>query len=604
LHAKYRWSSAKGELYDRFCGETNLKYHGRFHKWKPPQKTMFFDPDLQDLVPKETLSYVPADMSDFAFYKGLAKFGKKTPDTYNRAAFRAAVRMMRKHFRCLRGSKLSSVSDVVAAMKLDTSAGPALKTLYPSKGDAMADGRFWEFYAQFQSAMKCTGGTRTYWGACSKQELREKEKVAEGKTRVFMSGSLFMYIFMQVYCKDFNDKFYESVFDTASCVGMSKFSGGFDYVYSRLLFPKNCGSLDASGWDTCMLHAMMWAIAQFRFDCIDVAPGEELDVAIAMCNIYHQVTESFIFTPAGEVCQKVQGNPSGSSNTIVDNTIGHYILKAYDWVVLRYESPCEEDWEDYYDDFSANVSLLLFGDDDMFSVSDESKDLYNPTTIIKASAELGFVLTTEQELLSHSVNLSFLSHAVRPDRNGYLVPYLPLVRLCCAALYSQSSSVLIRAQRLSNLRYEGYYTPGWLPIIDSMISKFKCLHADPEVLEVFSHQLSNREIETLYVPIENAGPNKSIPRVLKMKIDDFEFVSFNYLYIQPHVWKAFQSSEYPTGEKRGQKPQTQSKEEKTESSTASGRPKNSRSRSPTSNEDGRYKFQRCSDTAVLDGSNE
>lgn len=474
---------------------------------------MFFDEDLKSLCPQDALRYRPADMSDYAFYKGLAKFGKKTPVTYNQEAFKCAVAMMRRHFRVLRGCKKASMIDIVKGMKLDTSCGPALKTLYANKGEALADARFWEFYSLFRESMLKTGGSISYWGACSKQELRENEKVDEAKTRVFMSGSLFMYLFMSVYCKDFNDKFYASVFETASCVGMSKFSGGFDYIFSRLKNKFNCGSLDASGWDTSMFEDMMWEIAQFRSDCLNQVL-DPIECAIAMCNIYAQVSNSFIVTPSGEVCQKEQGNPSGSSNTIVDNTLGHYILKAYDWVVLTVATPQFSDWEEYADLFDENVSLLLFGDDDMFSVSDEYKDVYNPRSIIKASAELGFVLTTEREDLHLSTELSFLSHAVRPNRNGYLVPYLPLDRLCSAALYSQSSNVEIRAQRLSNLRYEGYHTEGWLQIVDAMIEKFKILHPEPEVLKVFQTQLSNREIEYLYIPIESDS-GKSMPRILK-----------------------------------------------------------------------------------------
>jgi hypothetical protein len=516
-------------MYDNHCLGTALRYYGRFCKYQTPSKPMFKDDDLLKLCPEGMVDRLPADMSQDAFYKGLAKFGKTGPEGYNRVAFRIAVRMMRKHFRSLRGCHLASMEEILDSVKKDTSPGPTLKTLYVDKGTAFSDARFWQWYKLFSENMKVYGGEKSYWGACSKQELREEEKVVLGKTRVFMSGSLFLYLFMSVYCKDFNDKFYASVFRTCSCVGMSKFSGGFHYVYGRLRWVHNCGSLDASGWDTCMFNDMMWEIAQFRFDCLTgLSEEESVEAAIAMANIYHQVTKSFIMTPVGEVCSKEQGNPSGSSNTIVDNTLGHYMVKAYDWVVSVYEEPEDEDWEDYYQQFNDNVDLNLFGDDDMFSVSDEFQDLYNPSTIIDSSKEIGFVLTTESPELGDSVGLSFLSHFVRKEKNDFLVPCLPLQRLCSAAVYSSSNDVLIRAQRLSNLRYEGYYTPGWLEIIDKMINEYQKLHPDLCVKEVFDCQMSNHEIEQLYLPLESVrapyfhqirkpGLGKSMPRVLKMK---------------------------------------------------------------------------------------
>lgn len=520
MESRYRWSEAKGELYGKYCSGTALKYLGRFHKFQTPPRPMYLDNDLLMVCPENSINYLPADLSNDAFYKGLAKFGKVAPTGYNECAFQIAVLMMRKHFNDLRGARVATMDEILCDMKLDTSPGPALKSMYRTKGEAVSDARFWYWYKEFSRGMHLLGGERSFWGACSKQELRPREKVVEGKTRVFMSGSLFMYIFMSVYNKGFNDRFYETVFKTDSCVGMSKFSGGFHLVYNKLRWQNNCGSLDASGWDTTMFPAMMWAIAQFRFECLTgYDPSEASRVAIAMANIYQQVIESYIITPAGELCLKEQGNPSGSSNTIVDNTIGHYILKAYDWLISVYQFPTLDMWETYYDQFSANVDMNLFGDDDMFSVSEEYKELYNPETIIKASSELGFSLTTESQHLRSAVDLSFLSHFVVKEDNGYLVPYLPLDRLCSAAVYSGSNDLVIRAQRLSNLRYEGYYTPGWLPIIDAMISIFEKKHPDPEVLDVFRTQLSNVEIEHLYLPLESDS-GKSMPRILKMSQDN------------------------------------------------------------------------------------
>lgn len=503
-------------MFDYHCGATKLQYLGRFKKYQTPQRPMYYDPDLAKLCDKEKINYAPADMSQTAFYKGLAKFGKTTKPNFNREAFSCASKMMRKHFSCLRGSVKSTIPDILQDMKMDTSPGPALKTLYRTKGEAVSDERFWEMYRKYEAGMHLHGGVRTYWGACSKQELREEEKVYLGKTRVFMSGSLFLYLFASLYCKNFNDRFYASVYKTCSCVGMSKFSGGFHCVYERLRYKLNCGSTDASGWDTCMNDPIMEEIYQFRLDCLSGLDEEEtIEAFIAMDNILDNVLRSFIMTPEGEICRKEIGNPSGHSNTIVDNTLGHYLDKAYSWVVSVYEKPDINDWEKYYKQFSDNVDMNLFGDDDMFSVSDEFKDLYNPETIIEASAELGFTFTTEEPELAPAETLSFLSHAVAREKNGFLVPYLPLNRLCSAAVYSNNGDVLIRAQRLSNLRYEGYYTPGWLPLIDSMIDLFCKKHPDEDVLEVFRCQLSNHEIEYLYLPLES-GSDKSIPRILNM----------------------------------------------------------------------------------------
>lgn len=526
LSSNYAWESTRrSPLFDIHCGSTSLEFLGRYHRFPVDPHVMTKDDDLLQVLPDKELQYAPADLSTEAFYKGLAKFGKpKHPSSsYDKRSFDIAVAMMRSHFHRCRGTRRWSMEEVLANMKKDTSPGPTLKCFYETKGEAVSDKRFWEWYDRFENDMYLVGGSISYWGASSKEELRLLEKVQAGKTRVFMSGSLFAYLFTTVYCGDFNQKFYEGFLETVSAVGMSKFNGGFHLLFDAMRNKDKAGSLDASGWDTSMLSELLLAIAQFRIDCMLYAsPADH----VAMANIYSQIIESFICTPLGELCMKLQGNPSGSANTIVDNTLGHFVVKSYDFVravdsneVLfkKLFGGSVPTADDYLRVMLDNISMKLFGDDDLFTVSDDLKEDYSIEAICRYSLELGFEFTSEFKELRSVFDLSFLSHNVLSVKGGFYVPYLPLSRLCASAVYSISDDLEIRAQRLVNLRYEGYFTPGWLDIIDQLIMKFQQLH--PEYAHVFSYGMSNSEIEYLYLPLESDS-DKRIPQILKVKEDD------------------------------------------------------------------------------------
>lgn len=510
LSSLFRWKDCAGrpEFYT-YCSGTSLEYLGSYSKWRPAPHEMFCDDSFKERVPD--LKYAPADLGLPAFYKGLAKFGKapfEVPEEFLEI-YKSAVMMMRLHFNFLRGCHKWSKDQVLANMRRDTSPGPALKTMYSSKGEAVDDLRFWNWLEIFKQEMSVLGGSITYWGASSKEELRTLDRVAEEKTRVFMSGSLFHYFLSAQLCSEFNERFYSSFMETSSAVGMSKFNGGFHFVWEDLKWKGNCGMDDASGWDTCMFPRLVYDIAQFRYDCLsDVVYPDN----IIFINLYQQDVESFMLTPSGEVITKKQGGSSGKSNTIVDNTLGHFIVNAYSWLRSMYKidtvsSLCVQT---YLREFERNVIIKLFGDDNIYSISDLVKSQYTIEKRLQFAKELGFIFTSLFSELTDKDGLEFLSHRVLISK-GFYVPYLSLDRLCAAAVYSISSSVLIRAQRLSNLRYEGYYTPGWLPIIDSLIALMK--ERFPETTSVFSSAMSDAEIEHLYLPLES-GHDKRAPRIL------------------------------------------------------------------------------------------
>jgi len=231
---------------------------------------------------------------------------------------------------------------------------------------------------------------------------------------------------------------------------------------------------------------------------------DDSDVLL-LVNLYDQIINSCVMLEDGVCLSKVCGNPSGSPNTIVDNTLINYFLFAYAWFDLNPESLLE--------DFDENVVMNLFGDDNLFSFNPDS-DFVFPLDEVCGILErdLGFVYRSEFSDYVDCMTLSFLSHLPLPYE-GSIVPALDGFRLNSALLWTDSNDLIIRFQRLLNLRIEGWFTPNFRPVIEVLIDKYLELYRQiPGIIDSYNTQYkSAREIERLYLAYESSSPGDDNP---------------------------------------------------------------------------------------------
>jgi hypothetical protein len=103
----------------------------------------------------------------------------------------------------------------------------------------------------------------------------------------------------------------------------------------------------------------------------------------------------------GSIVEKHQGNPSGSANTVVDNTLGLYWLLAYCFYLAWEEHVCAlrasgssvADVEDPDVLFHSCVEAILYGDDNTMSVSDRIVGWFNARVCAAIAARIGFRIT-------------------------------------------------------------------------------------------------------------------------------------------------------------------------------------------------------------------
>nr|UUW20923.1 MAG: reverse transcriptase-like protein [Sanya astro-like virus 1] len=230
--------------------------------------------------------------------------------------------------------------------------------------------------------------TNVFWLTSPKSEIRPIEKMnhkdkSKRKTRTFMCGDLICHIVGFMLYKVQNDRFLDLAHsDSWSAVGASPWYGGWDQT-SRVLLRNatnpsahefNC--YDASHMEASVSDAIQHAIYELRNQSI---PDR---CRVAADWFYLNITQSLIIDVDGYVVMKNGKNPSGSFNTLTDNTMALILVFLY--VIARAGNNVEQTLA-----AMRRIACKMLGDDSIFETCKELKDLE------RFSAELGFDLKPE-----------------------------------------------------------------------------------------------------------------------------------------------------------------------------------------------------------------
>jgi len=291
--------------------------------------------------------------------------------------------------------------------------------------------------------------------ASDKMEVRSAEKLDHDppKVRLFIADSFERTIVSNHFSLDFNNKFYSSHSATASAIGRSKYSGGYDVFARKLIVFLQQIGFDVSSNDASQMLIFQLQTAMFRWDCMSESIKTS-ELWIKYINFYLSDFISFIQMPDGTIVMKFEGTSSGRGNTLVDNTIGTYRLLTYifaycwfqhnsllnaEFIVadefydsLDYTSVSRHTVEQQmiavlenslsYSYFNSVVSTLIGGDDCNNGVSSEITHWFNPDRMAKAALTIGFVIKFEYQIFKTIDDMSFFSHhfVKSPILNMYL----------------------------------------------------------------------------------------------------------------------------------------------------------------------------------------
>jgi len=173
---------------------------------------------------------------------------------------------------------------------------------------------------------------------------------------------------------------------------MTKYYRGWNKLFNKMSrgrrFKKG-KSLDAKEWDSSMCRAMFLAIIWFRIACFN--PETRELSAKRLVTLYMDILYTVIRMMNGEVYEKTTGNPSGSENTVVDNTLGLFLVFAYCYIRQCRRKGKIVSYGVFLDQFEG----AMYGDDLDITVDDETAQWFSITELKEDAKELGFTFTTE-----------------------------------------------------------------------------------------------------------------------------------------------------------------------------------------------------------------
>jgi hypothetical protein len=523
--------------HDKYLPETYFPIVAQIRKHPRYTNKRAMDPHVKCYLDNnnlnEPISWGLPVPNEVAAYKSLAKYAKdllpmtrKQVQAMNLAWFWTEI-----HFSpYMLNSRIRTREEVVAKLDMTTSSGAPFNLLYPTKR---------ELFEQWTEAGKWldedweTLATDPNWTClCTnalKEEMRTAEKIMDNSIRTFTAMAVDMTVHGNRLFADMNEKMNDSYLKSSSGVGMSPYKGNWDKLYRKLNVFKKGYALDESQYDSSIRSYMMWGCAQFRWKMLRAEDQTHANLQ-RLKTIYRNLINTLIISPEGVLIFKLAGNPSGSPNTINDNTLVLYTLLAYAWI-MNYDELVQENEEDVlkdqsYENFEEHTSKVLVGDDNTWTVSDVAHEFYNAITVINQWNRIGVTTTTDSMEPRRAQDLDFLSaHTVFIADQA--VPVYSREKLLSTLLYAPKlhHTPAVTLQRAAALLQVGWtdlvFRRFCRDLIKWLMEEFEdTCYDDPEWKMAKTGILSDHRIRELYlgktVQLLPQGISRNARKIIKL----------------------------------------------------------------------------------------
>lgn len=337
--------------------------------------------------------YYPALLNKIYLENDFAKFRKIYPFSPIEDDWNRANRVFSKLFSPSMVGRVLTYDEAVARIELSASPGYPFNRKFKSKRDVVNDGECNELLRSVVSQIFSTGKfeyefmgekyQHCFWQTSPKSEIRVIEKynhsdLSKRKTRTFMCADIIVHIVGFMLYSEQNDQLLNlGLTDSWSAMGINPWYGGWNKL-SQIL-TRN-GSNEFECWDASHMEASLGDAMQKAI--YDVRNGVIYGSEIAKNWFYNQISCSLVIDIDGNVCLKFGKNPSGSFNTLSDNTFALILIYLYTMA-----GACETD-EELVEGYR-KLACKCMGDDSIVERSDKIKNFK------EKAWELGFVMELE-----------------------------------------------------------------------------------------------------------------------------------------------------------------------------------------------------------------
>ncbi len=448
------------EMHEQYLPETYFPLVGQIQRFPRYKNKRIFDVQMRMFLDEKKID-CPSEWglptpNEEAAYMSLSKYAKPILWMTSQQVMgmnRAWEWCERQFYPYMGNSVVRSLDEVIGQLDMSTSSGAPFNVNFPTKRDLFNKcedivtwlEKDWELLAE-----------DPYWTClCTnslKEEVRPAEKIVKNAIRTFTAMGVDATVPGNRLFADMNEKMNDSYLRTASAVGMSPYGGNWDQLFRKLAAFRKGFALDESQYDSSLRAYLMWGCGRLRWNML----ASEFRTPANWRRIrtfYRNLVNTVIITPTGVLVMKTTGNPSGSPNTINDNTLILYVLMAYAWIMCNPNQTSYEEFED-------NTAKVLVGDDNTWTVSDWAFEFYNARTVIEQWSTIGVTTTTDSLDPRLPEELDFLS-AKTVFMQGQAVPVYDRKKLLTSLLYAPKEH-MTPATTLS--RTGALLTVGWTDI--------------------------------------------------------------------------------------------------------------------------------------------
>ena len=257
-----------------------------------------------------------------------------------------------------------------------------------------------------------------------KDERRSLKKVALGKTRMFSGCPTPLLIVSRMYFGSFQKFIIRNRITNGIAIGVNEYSSEWDLIARRLnQFGDglNKGAGDFHGFDmrekVAVMDKIRWIIEDY-YDTVGEATSEDRRVRAVL---FEEITNS-LHVHEGVFMYWVSSLPSGHPLTIIINCLYNCMLFRMCWFDIIPHSMARYHFNDY-------VYLIVTGDDNVYSVREEFKHLFNERAVQQAMIRYGQDYTPEDKEVTEFgtgmrslCQVSFLKRTFRLYRGIYIAP--------------------------------------------------------------------------------------------------------------------------------------------------------------------------------------
>lgn len=398
----------------------------------------------EDLLRK--IQYRNACPTLTAVYKGIGKYDKPN-DIESIEEYDCVLDWLDKEFgKGMEDASTTALEDAISGMDMTKSPGFPWNKKFSTKAE-MEGTAEWTAMLKLVEDFTELQRPRFIWASSLKEETRKISKLADHDIRQFSAAPVEAVIEGRKLFLKQNENFYSQNLETMSAVGMSTRNGGWNRLWKKLSKHAEGFALDEQEWDSSLRAKLLQLVRDLRLRWLSRAEPSNFDeLREEVEKYYEEIIESVYALPRGELIQKFLGNPSGSPNTVVDNTI---VLAAL--LMITWMRRCS----DSYVDFKENVSAFLYGDDNTFTVSEEYIDRFNGLSVQEVFATFGVTVkgTLDDLQPRAAADLDFLSFGFTFSEGVAIPKYLkPGKLLASLAFRDNRQGHAFRLQRALAIR--------------------------------------------------------------------------------------------------------------------------------------------------------